>query len=80
MRVTTTEARDIFLDDEIWNDSMFIYQDVVQTPLSQRRANPEEEYFRLTMLALKIEHSETDDDLAVFNISEGKLFRMIKRK
>lgn len=44
------------------------------------RINPEEEYFRLTCLALKITHSENDIDMTVFNISEAKLFRNLKRR
>ena len=59
------------------------------------RADPEEEYFRLTCLAHKIQQSENDTDLTVFNvsvlpflhviccffqISEAKLFRNLKRK
>ena len=44
------------------------------------RVDPEEEYFRLTCLALKIEHSERDQDDIVFTITESKLFRMAKKR
>ena len=78
MQVTTTEARDIFdNNDEIWNISICQEQAIVgersmndptmlapdvtpsieEKSVSQIRANPEEEYFRLICLALKIEHS-----------------------
>ena len=55
MRVTTTEAQDIFDEDELWNMSGnwgVAYNDptVSARPISQCsdvRANPQEEYFRL---------------------------------
>jgi len=95
LRVTTTEAKDIFDDDEIWNNSCYTPAADLSDPtisaghpeaadleksVSQIRANPEEEYFRLLCLALKIEHSLKGDDNTVFTISEGKLYRMIKKR
>ena len=49
MRVSTTEANDIF-DDEIWNPCANSYQNIApyQEDVSiEIRENPEEEYFRL---------------------------------
>ena len=59
----------------------------------EKRANPEEEFFHLSCLALKIKYSESqdhtkistpdgggDDNFDVFTISEGKLFRLCQKK
>lgn len=46
---------------------------IEEKSLSQIRANPEEEYFRLSCLALKIEHSQKDD-MAVFTVSSNLKF------
>ena len=55
LRITTTEANDIFDDDEIWNNSMCFEEHQAKSTggtnaaasASQIRLNPEEEYFRL---------------------------------
>jgi len=42
------------------------------------RKDPEEEYFRLSCLALKIIYNEQDTDF-VFTVSPGKLYQKCKK-
>lgn len=42
------------------------------------RKDPEEEYFRLAVLALKVLYNEKDNDF-VFEVSPGKLYKKAKR-
>ena len=54
----------------------------------QKRASPEEEFFRLTCKAMKINISERQDpskgtegdEFDVFTISESKLFKLCQKK
>lgn len=47
-------------------------------PDDEIRKDPEEEYFRLAVLALKVLYNEKDNDF-VFEVSPGKLFKKAKR-
>jgi Fe-S cluster biosynthesis and repair protein YggX len=47
-------------------------------PDEEIRKDPEEEYFRLSVLALKVLYNEKDNDF-VFEVSPGKLFKKAKR-
>lgn len=49
-----------------------------QTKDEDSRKDPEEEYFRLAVLALKVLYNEKDNDF-VFEVSPGKLYKKAKR-
>jgi hypothetical protein len=45
-----------------------------ENPLQDIRKNPEEEYFKLSVLALKMDFNEKQPDF-IFQISSKKLFK-----
>ena len=100
-RVTTTEACEIFEGDSNENEyfdaedtsnmnqicSSLVPKERLGTE-NEKRASPEEEFFRLSCLAMKIRISERQDhaqdtegdQFDVFTISESKLFKLCQKK
>jgi len=50
-----------------------------ERPVSALESNPEEEYFRLLILSIKILHSEKDPEFGV-EVNMRKMFKTVKKE